>query len=51
MQKKCFNIQFIMDKMKTIKKNGQKFDPPPLGFKPKIFEQNFAAQDLNFTGD
>jgi hypothetical protein len=39
-----------MDKMKKIKKkkkNGKKFDPPPLGFEPRIF----PAQDLNFEGD
>ena len=43
-----------MDKMKKVKKkkkNGKKFDPPPLGFDPHIFEQNFPAQDLNFEGD
>ena len=33
----CFNIQFFMDKMKKVKKNGKKFDPPPLGFEPQIF--------------
>ena len=40
-----------MDKMKKVekKKNGKKFDPPPLGFKPQIFEQNFPAQDLIFS--
>ena len=40
-----------MDKMKKVKKNGKngkKIDPPPLGFDPQIFEQNFPAQDLNF---
>ena len=43
-----------MDKMKKIKKkrkSGKKFDPPPLEFEPRIFEQNFPAQDLNFEGD
>ena len=42
-----------MDKMKKIKKkeNGKKIDPPPLGFEPQIFEQNFPTQDLNFEGD
>ena len=44
-----------MDKMKKVKKrkikNGKKFDSPPLGFKPQIFEQNFPAKDLNFEGD
>ena len=40
-----------MDKMKKVKKNGKKFDPPALRFKPHIFEQNFPAQDLNFEGD
>ena len=40
-----------MDKMKKVKKNGKQFDPPPLGFEPRIFEQNFPAQDLNFEGD
>ena len=33
------------------KKNGKKFDPPPLGFESLIFEKNFLAQDLNFEGD
>ena len=39
--------------MKKVKKeNGKKFDPPPpRGFEPWIFEQNFPAQDLNFEGD
>ena len=37
-----------MDKMKKIK---EKNDPPPLGFEPQIFEQNFPPQDLNFEGD
>jgi hypothetical protein len=43
-----------MDKMKKVKKNAKnakKFDPPPLGFEPQIYEQNFPAQDLNFEGD
>ena len=42
-----------MDKMKKVKKkrkNDKKFDPPPLGFEPRIFEQNFPVQDLNFEG-
>ena len=40
------------EKSKEKKKNGKKFDPPPLlGIKPQIFEQNFPAQDLNFEGD
>ena len=39
------------EKGKEKKKNGKKFDPPPLGFEPQIFEQNFPAQDLNFEGD
>ena len=47
----CFNIQFFMDKIKKIKKNGKKMDPPPQGFELQIFEQNFPAQDLNFQGD
>ena len=29
----------------------KRFDPPPLGFEPQIFEQNLPAQDLNFEGD
>ena len=48
-----FNIQFFMDKNekgKEKKKNGKKFDPPPLGFRTQILEQNFPAQDLNFEG-
>ena len=43
-----------MDKMKKVmknSKNGKKFDPPALGFKPQVFEQNFPDQDLNFEGD
>ena len=45
-----------MDKMKKVKKkkkkkNGKKFDPPAIEFEPRIFEQNFPAQDLNFEGD
>ena len=40
-----------MDKMKKVKKKGKKFDPPLLGFEPRIFEQNFPAQDLNFEGN
>ena len=44
-----------MDKMnekgKEKKKNHKKFDPPPLGFEARIFEQNFSGQDLNLEGD
>ena len=40
-----------MDKTKKVKKNGKKFDPPPLRFELQILEQNFPAQDLNFEGD
>ena len=43
-----------MDKMKKVKKKrkmAKKFDPPPLGFEPRIFQQNFPAKDLNFEGD
>jgi hypothetical protein len=47
----CFNIQFFMDKIKKLKKKVKRFDPPPQGFEPRIFEQNFPAQDLNFEGD
>ena len=39
---------FIMDKMKKVKKKKEKWkkiDPPPLGFEPRIFEQNLPAQD------
>ena len=36
-----------MEKIKKVKK----FDPPFRAFKPRIFEQNFPAQDLNFEGD
>ena len=42
-----------MDKMKKVKekkKNGKKFDPPPLGFEPRIFDQA-PAHNLNFEGD
>ena len=45
-----FEYYFFMDKMKKVKKK-KNFDPPPLGFEPQIFEQNFPAQDLNFEGD
>ena len=52
----CFNIQFLKDKIKKVKKNKekwQKFDPPPRGFEPRIFKQIFPAQDflknLDFT--
>ena len=38
-------------KGKEQKKNGKKFDPPPLRFEPQIFEQNFPTQDLNFEED
>ena len=40
-----------MDKMKKVKKKGKKFDSLPLGFEPRIFEQKFLAQNLNFEGD
>ena len=40
-----------MKKVKKKEKNGNKFDPPPLGLEPQIFEQNIPAQDLNFEGD
>ena len=44
-----------MDKMKKVNKNkiknGNKFDPPPLGFQTQIFEQNFSDKDLNLEGD
>ena len=36
---------------KKGKKNDKEFDPPSLGFEPRIFEQNVPAQDLNFEGD
>ena len=39
------------EKGEEKKKSGKKFDPPPLGFEPQIFEQNFPVQDLNFEGD
>ena len=39
------------EKGKEKKKNDKKFDPPPLGFEPQIFDQNFPTQDLNFEGD
>ena len=32
-------------------KNGKKIYPPPRGFEPWIFEQNFPAKNLNFEGD
>jgi len=40
-----------VEKMKKVKKSGKKFDHAPLGFEPRIFEQNFPTQDLNFEGD
>ena len=42
-----------MDKTEKVKKKRKmaKVDPPPLGFEPQIFEQNFPAQDFNFEGD
>jgi hypothetical protein len=40
-----------MKKGKEKRKIANKIDPPPLGFEPQIFEQNFPAQDLNFEGD
>jgi hypothetical protein len=30
-------------KVKKKKKNGKKLDPPPLGFEPQIYEQDFPA--------
>ena len=39
------------EKGEEKKKNGKKFNPPPMGFEPQIFEQIFPAQDLNFEGD
>ena len=50
-KKGSFNIQFFMDIMKKVMKNGKKSNPLTLGLKPQIFEQNFPAQDLNFEGD
>jgi hypothetical protein len=35
------------EKGKEKKKNGRKFDLPPLGFELRIFEQKFPAQDLS----
>ena len=49
-QYSVFYVQNEKGKQKK-KKIGKKFDPPPLGFEPQIFEQNFPAQDLNFEGD
>ena len=44
-----------MDKMKKVKKKKRKMAKnltlPHRGFEPRIFEQNFPAQDLNFEGD
>ena len=39
------------EKGKEKKKNGKKFDPSSQGFEPRIFEQNFPTQDLNFEED
>ena len=39
------------EKGREKRKMAKKFDPPPLGFEPQIFEQNFSTQDLNFEGD
>ena len=38
------------EKGKEKKKNGKKFDPAPMGFEPRIFEQ-VPAHNLNFEGD
>ena len=46
-----FYIQFFVDKIKKAKKNDKEFYPPSLGFEPRIFEQNFPAQYLNFEGE
>ena len=49
----CFDIQLFMDKMKKVKEKkekGQKIDPAPLGFEPRIFEQ-VSTHNLNFEGD
>lgn len=43
-----------MDKMKTSKKKrkmAKNLTLPHKDLKPRIFEQNFPAQDLNFEGD
>ena len=44
------DIQFFMENMKMKRKHDKKFDLPPLGFEPRIFEQ-IPAQNLNFEGD
>ena len=46
-----FTCLWTNEKGKEKKKNGKKFDPPPLVFEPGIFEEDFPAQDLNFEGD
>ena len=45
-------MQFFMENLKMKRKKDKKnFDLPEWGFEPRIFEQNFPAQDLNFEGD
>jgi hypothetical protein len=46
-----FTCLWTNEKGKEKKKNGKKFDPSPLGFEPRIFEQNCPAQDLNCEGN
>ena len=50
-KKVVYVLIFKFSWTKLKKKNGKKFDPPPLGFELQIFEQNFPTQDLNFEGD
>ena len=39
------------EKGKEKRKMAKKIYPPPRGFEPRIFEQNFPAKNLNFDGD
>ena len=45
------HIYCFLNEKKLLDKNPQKRTLCPLGFEPRIFEQNFPAQDLNFEGD
>ena len=44
-------IHFFTEKKGKEKKNVKKVDPPPLGFNPQIFEQNFRTHNFNFEGN
>ena len=47
-----FQYSVFYGEYENQKKTGQKFFYlPQRAFKPRIFEQNFPAQDLNFEED